>query len=106
MSKKISCLVKRPGEPPRHVNISDSLENLQKTVGGYIETVTLMKDLVLICDEEGLLKNTKFNVKLLGMQLFGPIIICGTAGEEFADLPVSWAKLKELLPELWKEDTK
>ena len=27
--KMISALVKRPGEPPRHVNLSDRLESLQ-----------------------------------------------------------------------------
>ena len=38
---KISVLIKEPGKQPRHVNIENSLKNLQKTVGGYIETVTL-----------------------------------------------------------------
>lgn len=53
---KIGVIIKEPGRLPRHVNISDTLENLQKTVGGYIETVTLCSDIVLICDEEGRIK--------------------------------------------------
>ena len=53
---KISVLVKDPGKTPRRVNISNTLENLQKTVGGNIEAVTLASDLVILCDEEGLLK--------------------------------------------------
>ena len=40
---KISALVKQPGRVPYHTNISNSLEALQKEVGGYIET--------RICDE-------------------------------------------------------
>ena len=39
---KIRAIVKRPDEKYGHVtHISASLENLQKTVGGYIETVGL-----------------------------------------------------------------
>lgn len=34
MSRKISVLIKEPGKSPRHVWISNTLENLQKTVGG------------------------------------------------------------------------
>jgi hypothetical protein len=51
MKEKTGVLIKEPGRNPRHVNISDTLENLQKTVGGYIETVTICSDLVVICDE-------------------------------------------------------
>lgn len=56
MSKKIHVLIKEPGKKPRSVNISHTLENLQKTVGGYIEAVTLTNDFVIICNEEGRLK--------------------------------------------------
>lgn len=36
--------------------IPNTLEALQQEVGGYIETLTLTSDLVLIMDEEGCLK--------------------------------------------------
>ena len=49
---KISVLIKGPGKNPRHVWISNTLENLQKTVGGYIESVTLATDMCIICNEE------------------------------------------------------
>lgn len=39
MKQKISVIIKEPDKKPRHVYISNTLENLQKTVGGYIETV-------------------------------------------------------------------
>ena len=39
---KIRAIIKRPDEEYGHVaHISATLENLQKTVGGYIETVGL-----------------------------------------------------------------
>ena len=53
---KISVLIKDPGKNPRHVHIENSLKNLQNTVGGYIETVTLSDDAVIICNEEGRLQ--------------------------------------------------
>ena len=34
---KIGVIIKEPGRVPRHVNISSTLENLQKTVGGFEE---------------------------------------------------------------------
>lgn len=53
MKKKIKVIVKDPEKPARVVWISNTLENLQKTVGGYIETVTISTDAVIICNEEG-----------------------------------------------------
>ena len=35
MKKKIKVIIKEPGKKPRCVYISNTLENLQKTVGGY-----------------------------------------------------------------------
>ena len=99
----ISALVKRPGEPPRHVNVSNSLEALQKNVGGYIETVTLARDLVVICNEEGRLLDLPYNCTICGVDFVGPILMVGVKGDEFADLPVSWLDLKRLFPQLWEE---
>lgn len=101
----ISALLKRPGEPPRHVNLSNSLEALQKTVEGHIETVTLAEDLVIICNEEGLLRDLPENCRICGCMFVGTIVICGRDGDEFADLPCSWKTMKKLLPQLWEAKT-
>lgn len=98
----ISALIKRPGEPPRHVNISNSLEALQKNVEGYIETVTLASDLVIICNEEGRLRNLPYNCTIDGVDFVGPILMVGKDGDEFADLPVKWDAMKKLFPNLWE----
>ncbi len=100
----ISVLVKRPGEIPRHVNVSNSLEALQKNVGGYIETVTLATDLVIICNEEGRLQGLPKNCRICGADFVGTILIAGRDGDEFADLPCSWKEMKQLFPELWEEE--
>lgn len=100
--KKISVLVKRPGEPPRHVNMSNTLENFQRYVGGYIETVTIFSDVVIICNEEGRLLGLPWNCEICGIDFCGDIIMCGVDGDEFADMPGEWKKWKRLFPDLWE----
>ena len=55
----IRAIVKRADEQYGHVTwISNTLSNLQNQVGGYIECVTSADgNFVIICDEEGRLKN-------------------------------------------------
>ena len=86
----IRAIVKRPDEPYGHVcNISDRLEALQRTVGGYIQALTLDKDVVVLCDEEGRLKGQTPNCSVCGIPFGGVIAAVGYKGEEFADLPIS-----------------
>lgn len=87
---KIKVIIKRPDEQYGHVtHISARLENLQNTVGGYIETVPVIKGVILICNEEGKILNLPFNMRLYGDAIHGTIIICGVDGEDFADVPIS-----------------
>ena len=108
MAKKIKCIVKRPDEQFGHMTwVSDSLENLQKTVGGYIETVTLDNGVVLICNEEARLRDMPYNFTLRRMRgvvtvqnaIFGTVIACGADGDEFADIPIDFNEWKALLCE-------
>lgn len=85
--KTIRVLTKMPGSMWRVQHMDNTLEALQKYVGGYIETVRLFKDAVVICNEEGRLLGLPENVRLFGVDFCGPIIAAGIDGEEFADLP-------------------
>lgn len=85
--RKIKVIIKRPGEKPRTTWISDRLENLQKTVEGYIETVTVCTDLVIICNEEGRIRDLPYNCTILGADFFGTILLAGINGEEFGNVP-------------------
>lgn len=101
MMKKIKVFIKRPGAVPYSTNISNSLENLQKTVGGYIETATVAEDFTIICNEEGLINDLPFNCTLLGNYFFGTLIFAGVKNDEFVDVPISFQKFKKLFPQLW-----
>lgn len=104
---KIKCIIKRPDEEFGHMTaISDTLENLQKTVEGYIECVTLVHQtlgvdgecvlpgLAIICNEEGRLLNLPHNCVVDGIDFVGTIIAIGVAGDEFADIPISFQDWK------------
>lgn len=99
---KIGVIIKEPGRVPRHVNISDTLENFQKTVGGYIEIVTLCSDLVVICDEEGRIKGKPHCCNIGGVDFVGTVILAGVDGDEFADIPCRYGDFKRLFPQLWE----
>ena len=77
----------RPGEAGELVKVENTLEALQKEVGGYIETFTFATDACVICNEEGKLRGLPYNRNLLGEDFVGTILVVGVKGEEFADLP-------------------
>lgn len=103
MSKKIKVIIKRPDEVVGHMtHINNTLKNLQRIVGGYIQTVTIgdAQKIVMICNEEGKLQeldpNFIYGITVPDM-IVGTVIICGTDGEEFADTELSMEQWKRLL---------
>ena len=85
--RQILVLVKEPGEPPRMEPLFDNdLEAFQQAVGGYIETVTIAEDTVIICNEEGRLEGLPFNIDIAGVGFVGTILVVGVKGDEFASL--------------------
>lgn len=73
--------------------ISNTLENLQRTVGGYIETVTISTDAVIICNEEGKLLGLPHNCRFCGCDFVGTLIIVGIDKDEFCSLSDEVIKL-------------
>lgn len=101
--RKIKVIIKEPGKKPICTNISDSLQNLQRTVGGYIEVVPIDIDCVVICDEEGRIKGYPYCCSICGLNFFGNIIICGVSGDEFADIPIDFQQAKRVFRTLYEE---
>lgn len=103
MADTLKVIIKRPGMAAAVSVIKNTLEDLQKFVGGYIETFTLPDGAVVIRDEEGFLKNKAVSCLMEGQYFFGPIIIAGVDGEEFADCPLTYKDAVEKWPFLlWK----
>lgn len=82
----MKVIYKAPDQAPEIRDIPNDLEELQEAVGGYIETVTIAADAVIICNEEGRLLGLPYNCTICGVNFVGPIIISGHEGEEFTDL--------------------
>lgn len=71
-------------------DIENKLEEIQKAVGGYIESVSLpLRDSVMIVNEEGLLLGLKINIiasEIANQPIVGNALILGVDGEEFTDI--------------------
>lgn len=96
----MNCIIKRPFEPIGRIrDIDNTLEALQKAVGGYIEVVPIGDGIVMICNENGKFNNSHRNFKIPHDIVFGTVIVVGVDGEEFTDVPIDLGEWLELLVE-------
>ncbi len=98
----IKVIIKQPNEQPYITHIRDNLEDFQNAVGGYIETVTLATNFVIICNEEGQLLDMPYCCTVCGLDLLATVIFAGVDEDEFADVPLELKDIKLLFPELWE----
>lgn len=90
---EITVLKVLPGQAPETVTIRDTLEELQKEVGGYIEAIYPFDDQVcIICNEEGKVRSLPLNRALVDENgevcdvIAGTFLVVGLAGEDFTSL--------------------
>ena len=95
----MKVIIKEPEVASYGADIPNTLEDLQKVVGGYIETLSAMPGLVIICNEEGRLQGLKHNCEFAGIDFVGTIIFAGTDGDEFTDISDDLARL--VMRDLW-----
>src|SRR5580658_5207282 len=60
-SEHIEVMVFEPGKPGERRTIRHTLDEMQGTVGGPIEFVSVAPGIIVVCDEEGRLKNLPIN---------------------------------------------
>ena len=100
MSEMIRVVAKQPGASPRTMLISNRLESLQNRVGGYIETVSVFRDIVMICNEEGKLKRMAPNFLYGFGMIVGPGVFAGVERDKLVSLkPEQIEMVKELIKE-------
>ncbi len=59
---KITVLAVEPGKYPKVIELEDSLESMQKFLGGYIEEyMPFDDDVAIVCNEEGKMTGSEFN---------------------------------------------
>lgn len=83
----MKAIRKKPGCEPELIDNDNTLKALQQEVGGYIEAVTLPYGAALICNEEGRILGLPDNGRVCGVDVVGTVLIVGTKGEEFCDVP-------------------
>ena len=77
----MKAIRKKPGCAPEVIEVENTLKALQAEVDGYIETVTIASDAVVICNEEGRLRGMSYNCLFFGM------VFVGRNKDEFCDVP-------------------
>ena len=84
------AVYKQPGHVPEIIDLDNELVPIQGFIGGYIETVPLDGDFLLICNEEGKLLGLEPNIFLISGtdvdEIVGPILVVKNSGEEFGEL--------------------
>lgn len=90
------ALVKEPGKAAEIKDIKNDLKELQGIVKGYIETVTITSDAVVICNEEGRLLGLPHNCEICGVDFVGTIVLAGVKGDELTDFKWTEAEIEEV----------
>ena len=92
-NQTIRVVLCEPGRTARVAEIGTGLEDLQRAVGGYIETYyPFSEDVCIVCNDEGKLNGMSPCRAIFGEDrevrdiIFGPFFICSCAGPEFGSL--------------------
>ena len=83
----MKAIRKKPGAQPEIIEVDNTLAALQQEVGGYIETVTIASDAVVICNEEGVLLGMPYNCRFVVVDFVGTFLVVGRNKDEFCDVP-------------------
>lgn len=98
---KIRVVIKQPGEAAREIEIENTKERLQELLGGYIESVWFAKNVWMLVNEEGKIRDLPYNFYVWDDVIVGPAIFAGQDGDELADCPISAEAIERIL---WKGD--
>ena len=90
----ITVVLCEPGRTARTVDIENTLEAMQKAVGGYIEPFYCFSDydVCIVCNEEGKISGEPLNRAVYDEShrimdiICGSFFICDCSGENFASL--------------------
>ena len=79
-------VVKAVGKDLEVKEIEGTLEEMQAIVGGHIEAIYLPDGLVMVCDEEGKIKDKTDNFRFGWDYIVGDAFFVGVGEEDFVSL--------------------
>ena len=82
----MKTIIKKVGQQPEVVDVKNTLESIQKIVGGYVELVHVHTGCVMLCNEEGRLHGLPYNFNLGNVNILGDVLFTKPDGENFTDL--------------------
>lgn len=104
MKDKIKVLYKQPGKTMCRKTVPNTLKACQELVDGFIETIRISPDLVLVCNEEGKLRGLEPNPFPRMHDLVGSWFICGTYRGEFTSVPAEYVWIMKQYFTIQEED--
>lgn len=79
-----------PGQRAEDIEVENTVEALQEVVGGYLDRKYLpVTNAMLLCDEDGRMKELDYNFRLMGDDYVGTAVIVGIDGENWCDVPIT-----------------
>ena len=84
--EKVRSLIKRPGEGWTVTEIQNELEPLQRRWAATWRLSRYGRMPASCATRRGRIKGMPYNTTICGVSFVGPILIVGTAGEDFSDL--------------------
>lgn len=99
-TKKIKVIFKEVGKDPVVMEIDDTLEAKQKLVGGLIEIVPYKDDLLLVCNEEGKITNSKPNLQFDYDYIAGNCFIVGDDYENSGFKSIEESQVEDIKKDL------
>lgn len=82
----LRIVIKKAGQNPEVKEIQGTLENLKEIVGGYIECIRIVDNILCVCNEDGKLMRLPPNFAFNGDIIVGDVFFCAGGEEEFESL--------------------
>lgn len=83
---EMTIVVKEVGKRPEVREIEGTLKEMQAIVDGNIEAIYLPDGLVMVCDEEGKIKDKTDNFRFGWDYIVGDVFFVGAGEEDFVSL--------------------
>lgn len=82
----MKIVVKKPGQEPEVKEIKGELHEMQEIVGGYIEAICIVDNILCVCNEEGKFQRLLPNFIFNGDTIVGTVFFCAAGYDDFESL--------------------